>query len=224
MARKFKTNVPVIHVKSGARGTVVSQDGDKVTYLREDGSTSTVKVDSLMDVTKWEAQQAKAAKKAAKDKEDAERKAARAATRRERQKSDKAGYVVSGVLEYKPDRYIPRDGIKTAAGNKIKDIGDEAADEMAGKSFSEMVAIVARATGRTKSELEAKYANRNPGMQRMTLGNILRAANRAKAEGREYGKKAKAKAEGKAKPAKAAAKKATKSRKAKAVSQVEAAA
>lgn len=179
---KFKKDQQVIHVKSLARGVVQTHDGDKVTYLKEDGTTSTVNAASLQTISKWEGEQARAKKKA--DNEAAKKaRAAERANRPPRQAASKEGYRKSGQLEYDPSKYIARDGVKTAAGNKITDIGDEAADEMAGKTFDEMVAIVARATGTPKDELIVKYEKLNPGMQRMTLGNRLRAALRIKAAG-----------------------------------------
>lgn len=180
---KFKTDQPVIHVKSLVRGTVQSHDGDKVTYIKEDGTTSTVNASSLMTVTKWEADKAKEQKKADAAANRDKIKAEREAARKNRTPASKEGYRKSGMLEYDPKRYTPRAEVKTASGNKVSDIGDTAADQLAGASFEEMVAIVSRVTGRAKADLIAKYENLNPGQRRMTLGNILRAANKQIAAG-----------------------------------------
>jgi hypothetical protein len=163
----------------------------------------------LQTVVKYEAEQAKAKKRAEKDAEKKAKAAARAARPKREVGAD--GYVQSGQLKYKPDRYVPRDEATTASGSKVRDIGDETADEIAGKSFSELVAIAARETGLTKVSLTEKYEKLNPGMQRMTLGNIIRAAKKAKAEGREYGKPAKKPKSDK--PAKTAATKKTATKK-----------
>lgn len=205
---KFKVDTPVVHIKTGVRGTVTGHEGDKVSYLKDDGTTSTVNATSLQTVSKYEAEQAKAAKKAAKEKAAKEKAKAPA---RERKAGSKDGYVQSGQLEYDPNRYTTREGALTPSGNKVKDVGDEAAGLLAGLDFDGMVKVVAKETGRNKAEVVAKYEHLNPGMQRMTLSNILRGALRAKAEGIDPTPKA-AKAPAKKAADKAPAKKATKSK------------
>lgn len=202
---KFKTDTPVVHVKSGVRGTVIAHEGDKVTYLKDDGSTSTVNATSLQTVSKYEAEQAKAAKKAEKEKAAKERQK----TPRVRKAGNKDGYVQSGQLEYDPNRYSLRDGVATPSGNKVKDVNDDAAVMLAGLEFDAMLKVVAKETGRQRNELAEKYEHLNPGMQRMTLGNILRGALREKAEGVEPAAKKKAPAK-KALAKKVTAKKAAK--------------
>jgi len=87
---------------------------------------------------------------------------------------------------------------KTASGNVSYDCGDEVAEKLRGKTNDEVFAIVAKAMlkkGNLKGDfaacttadgierkLKASLKDANPGRQRMTLGNRLRGALRAKAE------------------------------------------
>jgi hypothetical protein len=71
-------------------------------------------------------------------------------------------------------RYKKGEG-KTAAGRPTLDIGDKTATKLRGMSLDETYKVVSKATGESESELRARYKKLNPGMQRMNLGNKLRA-------------------------------------------------
>lgn len=77
------------------------------------------------------------------------------------------------------DKYV---GTRTASGAKSKACGDEVADALAGTTLEETYDLVAAVSGTPAGDLIAKYKDRNPGQQRMTLGNILRGALRTKDE------------------------------------------
>ena len=69
--------------------------------------------------------------------------------------------------------------LTTKNGNPTLDSGDQIAVSLRGKELDEVYAIVAKAIGETQASLKARYAKLNPGMQRMNLGNRLRAGKKA---------------------------------------------
>lgn len=152
--------------------------------------------------------------------------------------SAKTGKQVKHQMEklLKPDlsRYVSV--AETASGNPTKDIDDQVAQALRGKSVAEVFAHVEQAVGLPSGSLEAKYAKLNVGMQRMNAGNILRghlngagkreekaaakaqrdAERAAKKEAADKAKQEKADAAAKAKAEKEAAKKAAEASKAQA--------
>ncbi len=66
--------------------------------------------------------------------------------------------------------------IKTKSGRKSIDTGDKVAAMLRGKELDDVYKIASEKTGLTQKELREKYANLNPGMQRMNLGNRIRGA------------------------------------------------
>lgn len=78
---------------------------------------------------------------------------------------------------------------KAASGNRSYDTGDEVAEMFRGKDLEEVYKLAARdlkANGEnvTIKALKERYANLNPGHQRMCVGNKVRAARaRAANEG-----------------------------------------
>ena len=68
--------------------------------------------------------------------------------------------------------------IKTPSGRKTLDVGDDTAVLLRGKTLDEAYALTAKALKEDEHELRARYAKLNPGMQRMNLGNRLRAKNK----------------------------------------------
>jgi hypothetical protein len=72
------------------------------------------------------------------------------------------------------DHYVKHE-IKTPSGSKVLDVDDEAAKLLRGMDLEKIYDLVAEACGVSKSELKKKYAKLNLGMQRMNLGNKLRA-------------------------------------------------
>lgn len=79
-------------------------------------------------------------------------------------------------------KYTVTKGVDSLKGKRAVDIGDDAAKKLRGIPLDEAYRIVSKAVEVPQTELKAKYEKLNPGMQRMNLGNRLRAAlNGAKA-------------------------------------------
>lgn len=78
----------------------------------------------------------------------------------------------------KNSTYNPEDMRKltSAAGNLSYDCGDGVARQLERKSLMEVYEIAAAKLGIPQEQLLAKYQHLNPGMQRMNLGNRIRAA------------------------------------------------
>lgn len=78
----------------------------------------------------------------------------------------------------KNSTYNPEDMRKltSAAGNLSYDCGDGVARQLERKSLTEVYEIAAAKLGIPEEQLLAKYQHLNPGMQRMNLGNRIRAA------------------------------------------------
>lgn len=87
----------------------------------------------------------------------------------------RAGYVKSGKLTYLREAYTKHD-TRTASGRKAFDTNDKVAAQLRGLSLDEAYAAAAVWCDVPEKELRAKYAHLNPGMQRMNLGNKMRAA------------------------------------------------
>lgn len=113
-------------------------------------------------VTKPAAKAKPAAKKAAKAKPAAKR----------------AGEAVSkSVIPLDVAKSYHRDNEKkTAGGNPSVDNGDKVAVLLRGRTLDEVYALTAKKTETPEKDLRAKYKHLNIGMQRMNLGNKLRAA------------------------------------------------
>lgn len=69
---------------------------------------------------------------------------------------------------------------KTVNGNKTHDTGDRTAERLRGMPIDAVYIEAAQVTGTPEGELRARYQSLNLGMQRMNLGNRIRAALRAK--------------------------------------------
>lgn len=178
----------VVTLKDGTTvdGVFVSAKGGWVNYTTKgvEGEAKARTKDVAEKLTKAEAaRREKAAAKAAKDAEKA---------------GEEAGDEVDGEGKLVPadlTRYYTHDTV-TASGRKHLDIDDEVAKQLREKTLDQVYAYAAKTCDLTVKELKAKYEHLNPGMQRMNLGNKLRAAFRlAEKAGEE------AKAEAKAKPA-----------------------
>lgn len=78
-----------------------------------------------------------------------------------------------GGKVYDLSDYVPA---KTAEGNTSLNCGDATAKSLAGKTLDDVYKLAAKATGIAEKALRSKYAKLNPGMQRMNLGNRMRAA------------------------------------------------
>ena len=87
----------------------------------------------------------------------------------------KTGYVKSGKLVYLREAYVKHD-VKTPSGRKAFDTNDKVAAKLRGLDLDQAYAEAAVWCDIPESELRAKYGHLNPGMQRMNLGNKMRAA------------------------------------------------
>lgn len=74
------------------------------------------------------------------------------------------------------------DRVKLENGRVSFDNGDDTAHKLRNKSLAEVYEMAAKASGVSERSLKEKYKALNPGMQRMALGNRIRAASRAKTE------------------------------------------
>jgi hypothetical protein len=65
---------------------------------------------------------------------------------------------------------------KTAGGHVSVNNGDEIAMKLIGKDLDSVYTMAAKALKEDEADLRKKYEHLNPGMQRMNLGNRMRAA------------------------------------------------
>lgn len=68
---------------------------------------------------------------------------------------------------------------KTEDGRRTLDIGDATAKRLRGLDLDAVYKAAGKALGETEKDLRARYRHLNPGMQRMNLGNRMRAAAKA---------------------------------------------
>jgi len=68
--------------------------------------------------------------------------------------------------------------VKAPGGGVSFNNGDSTAKKLEGKTLDEVYKIVAKDTKQDEKELRAKYKHLNPGMQRMSLGNMHRKGPR----------------------------------------------
>lgn len=66
--------------------------------------------------------------------------------------------------------------VKSASGSGTKICGDAVSLALAGATLDEAYEFVSGVVGTKETELRAKYSERNPGQQRMFLGNLIRGA------------------------------------------------
>lgn len=65
----------------------------------------------------------------------------------------------------------------SASGNATMDNGDALAKSLRGLELDDVYAQASKVLGESQAALRAKYEHLNPGMQRMNLGNRMRAAS-----------------------------------------------
>ncbi len=97
------------------------------------------------------------------------------ATAKAKKKSTAKGARTIGGKEVDLSNYIK---VKAPGGGVSYNIGDATAKKLEGKTLDEVYKIVARDTKQDEKELRAKYKHLNPGMQRMSLGNMHRKGPR----------------------------------------------
>jgi hypothetical protein len=84
-----------------------------------------------------------------------------------------------GNRRYNCSNYVRKIGDKlnvSAGGHATMDNGDALAKKLRGVELDDVYEQAARILGVSESELRARYKHLNPGMQRMNLGNRMRAA------------------------------------------------
>lgn len=84
-----------------------------------------------------------------------------------------------GDRKYDCSRYVRKVNGKanlSNAGNATMDNGDAVAKRLRGAALEDVYEEAAKVLGESVSALQAKYKHLNPGMQRMNLGNRMRAA------------------------------------------------
>jgi hypothetical protein len=84
-----------------------------------------------------------------------------------------------GDRKYDCSKYVRKVNGKTnvsASGNATMDNGDALAKKLRGVELDEVYAEASKILGESQAALKAKYQHLNPGMQRMNLGNRMRAA------------------------------------------------
>lgn len=169
----FKSGQAVVHTTSGKEYEFSAGAGrGKAQVLDSNGGTVTLPTKELMHKTAWEDKLAKEARKP--------EKAAKAAKapKVKKVKAESGEAVVSGALTYDPNKYIRHDE-RTPSGSKVRDINDPVADKLRGLELDKMYSILSKEIGETAKSLKEKYGHLNHGMQRMTIGNRLRALSRA---------------------------------------------
>lgn len=176
----FKSGQAVVHTTSGKEYEFSAGAGrGKAQVLDSNGGTVTLPTKELMHKTAWEDKLAKESRKAekAKNKPAKAEKAAKA-PKAKKVKAESGEAVVSGALTYDPNKYVRHDE-RTASGSKVRDIDDPVAEKLRGLELDKMYSVLSKETGETAKSLKEKYGHLNHGMQRMTIGNRLRALARA---------------------------------------------
>lgn len=176
----FKSGQAVVHTTSGKEYEFSAGAGrGKAQVLDSNGGTVTLPTKELMHKTAWEDKLAKESRKAEKAKsKPAKAEKAPKAEKAKKVKAESGEAVVSGALTYDPNKYVRHDE-RTASGSKVRDIDDPVAEKLRGLELDKMYSVLSKETGETAKSLKEKYGHLNHGMQRMTIGNRLRALARA---------------------------------------------
>jgi hypothetical protein len=85
-----------------------------------------------------------------------------------------------GNRRYDCSKYIRKVAgklLKSAGGNATMDNGDQLAKTLRGADLDDVYKQASAVLGETQTALRAKYGHLNAGMQRMNLGNRMRAAS-----------------------------------------------
>jgi len=85
-----------------------------------------------------------------------------------------------GVLRQYAPEYHRDNEKKTASGNVSVDCNDDVANKFRGKDLDAVYTAAAKILGEPEADLRKKYKHLNVGMQRMNLGNRVRAIVNAK--------------------------------------------
>lgn len=120
--------------------------------------------------------EAKAAEKAAKAKAKEVAAQAKAAEREAAREIRVASGAPDRVIAADLSRYHFDKEVKTAGGHVSVDCNDKVAADLRGRALDAVYDEAARVLSVSKADLVTKYAHLNVGMQRMNLGNRMRAA------------------------------------------------
>jgi len=99
----------------------------------------------------------------------------KAIKKRESKRDLPEGWHMIGKTPFDLSKYRTSTDIRTASGRPSIDVGDRAAALLRGKSLDEVYEIAGEVLEEAISDLRARYEHLNPGMQRMNLGNRIRA-------------------------------------------------
>lgn len=88
-----------------------------------------------------------------------------------------SGEKAMNALKAARKEYSKPKGVKTAGGNQAVDSGDAVAKRLRGMDLGKVYDMAAKVKEVSAGTLKAKYRHLNAGAQRMTLGNIIRAAS-----------------------------------------------
>jgi len=120
----------------------------------------------------------KKAKPAAK-KAPAKKAAAKKPAKKKAADGDKAEKGPGVLRQYAPEYHRDTEK-KTASGNVSVDCNDDVANKFRGKDLDAVYTAAAKILGEPEADLRKKYKHLNVGMQRMNLGNRVRAIVNAK--------------------------------------------
>lgn len=157
----------------GSEVDVVSVSGGWSSIIKNDGSTAKVRNSDLTSGA--ESTKRAGDRKAPQPKaENVKPREPRPAEKARAAKAEKDGEDLRLV---KPDlsRYTRHTDVRTGSGRQAVDIADETADALRGMTLDGVYETVCSTLGLDESETRLAYARLNPGMQRMNLGNRLRA-------------------------------------------------
>lgn len=106
----------------------------------------------------------------------AAKKSAKPAKKAKAKKADADAVKGPGVLRnYAPDYHKDKEN-KTVGGHVSVDNNDKLAKELRGKDLDTVYKAAAKLLKEPEADLRKRYKHLNPGMQRMNLGNRMRAA------------------------------------------------
>jgi colicin import membrane protein len=125
---------------------------------------------------KAKADKERAAKKAADEKAKAAAKAAREKEAAKRRAEREAAGLLGKTVPADLSRYSINKEVKTAGGNASVDCNDATAERLRGMALDAVYKEAAKTLKEAEADLRKRYAHLNPGMQRMNLGNRIRAA------------------------------------------------
>lgn len=100
----------------------------------------------------------------------------KATEKRESKRDLPEGWHTIGKTPFDLSKYMVNSEVRTASGRPSVDAGDRVATNLRGKGLDEVYEIAAQVLEESAASLQSRYEHLNPGMQRMNLGNRIRAA------------------------------------------------